>query len=101
MTLNWKLDVPQDATRETQWRITHTSRQSYFQAQMESPTLSSTLADSVIKVGVDLETVEKDSDIYAIQVDKVVSVTPISLDYTSRTDLSKLHEFIDELDEVQ
>ncbi len=95
-----KLDVPQGATEDIQWRITRTSRQSYFNARMESPTLSSTLSDSVIEVGVDLETVEKDSDIYAIQVDKVVSVTPISLDYTSRIDLSMLHEFIGDVDSV-
>ncbi len=95
-----KLDVPQDSTRDTQWRVTHVARQSYFKAQIDSPSLSSRLSDSNIAVEVDFETLEKDSDIHAIQVDKVVSVTPLSLNCTSRIELSKLQEFINDVDEM-
>ena len=31
--------------------------------------------------------IEPDSDVYALKVDRVVSVTPLSLDLTSRIDL--------------
>ena len=39
---------------------------------------------------VDHDTLETDSDIHAIQIDRVVSVTPLSLDITSRVDLGRL-----------
>lgn len=94
-----KLDIPQDANTRTPWRTTRVGNQSYFRADINSPTLTSRLMDSTIKIEVDFETLEKDTDIYAIQVDKVVSVTPISLDHTSRTDLTKLQGFLNRRDE--
>jgi 5'-nucleotidase len=42
----------------------------------------------------DPERTEKDSDIYAIMVEKKVSVTPISIDLTSRTDFNALKELL-------
>jgi 5'-nucleotidase len=38
----------------------------------------------------DLATLEPDSDVYALAVDRVVSVTPLSIDLTSRVDLAAL-----------
>ncbi len=34
--------------------------------------------------------VERDSDVWAVRVDQVVSVTPLSLDFTAPIDLSAL-----------
>jgi 5'-nucleotidase len=42
----------------------------------------------------DLATLEPDSDIYAVEVDKVVSVTPLSLDLTSRIALPELQSIM-------
>ncbi|MCP4752058.1 MAG: 5'/3'-nucleotidase SurE [Proteobacteria bacterium] len=95
-----KLDIPQNATRETPWRITCLEKQSYFSARIESPSLDSRLSDAKIGVAVDKEILDKNSDIYAILVDEVVSVTPISLDATSRVSLSRLQEHIREPDDV-
>jgi 5'/3'-nucleotidase len=89
-----KLDVPQSATRETPWRMTHLANQSYFSARIPAPDVNSTLSDSEVKVMVDTESLNKDSDVYAFLVDRVVSVTPLSLDFTSRTDLGKLAEYM-------
>jgi 5'-nucleotidase len=37
---------------------------------------------------------EPDSDVYAVLWDKVISVTPISLDLTSRTDMFRLQQIL-------
>lgn len=94
-----KMDIPCTATPETPWRITRQAKQSYFSAWIPSPTLNSSLKDSQVQVGVDRETLDKDSDIYAFLEDRVVSVTPLSLDFTSRTDLNKLSTFLRNNDE--
>lgn len=78
-----KVDVPCAATRQTAWRWTRASRQRYFvpvKAQRAS------LAEPG-KIGfvirVDPAALEPDSDIYALVVDKVVSVTPLTEDMTA------------------
>ena len=95
-----KIDVPQNATKETDWRVTSLANQSYFRAKIESPTLDSSLSDGQVKVSVDYDLLDKTSDIYALQVDQVVSVTPLSLDFTSRIERSSLHTFIKDDSEV-
>ena len=37
---------------------------------------------------------EPDSDVYALLIDKVVSVSPMSLDMTSRTDMFRLRQLL-------
>ncbi len=88
-----KVDVPQNAENTTEWRVTQLERQSYFQANIESPTLDSCLNDTDVTVSIDLDSLDTTSDVYALHVDKVVSVTPISLDFTSRVDLSLLQTY--------
>ncbi len=40
------------------------------------------------------ERTEPDSDIYALAVDRVVSVAPLSLDLTSRTDREQIESLL-------
>ena len=85
-----KLDVPAAATVETPWRLTFVSRQRYFNL---IPTRSGTLSSSSpmdYEKNPDVDKSEPGSDIYAFAVDHVVSVSPISLDLTSRVELSEL-----------
>jgi 5'-nucleotidase len=85
-----KLDVPSDATTETPWRLTRASRHTYFRPL--SPQRSSLTRPGLIDYEPldNPEDVESDSDIYALAVDRVVSVTPLSLDLTSRVDRASL-----------
>lgn len=89
-----KVDVPENATRETQWQVTSVARQSYFSAELESPTLESSLADSQIVKIKDYSHLDQDSDIYVFLKKGKVTVTPISLDFSSRTDLQKLQDYL-------
>lgn len=89
-----KIDVPQGATPDTPWRVTRVSRRRvYWPTRPERVALN-----DVGKLGYEFHTdpanAEPDSDVYAIMKDHVVSVTPISLDLTSRTDLYRLRQML-------
>jgi 5'-nucleotidase len=85
-----KVDVPSDATEQTPWRVSRVSRHTYFAAVPRACPVSTDGAT----VGLDYEAIprpdctEPDSDIYALAVDRVVAVAPVSLDLSSRVSLS-------------
>jgi 5'-nucleotidase len=82
-----KVDVPCDASPETPWEVTRLSRLTYFMAI--KPKRSSW--DQPERVGYrrinELGGEGVDTDVFALRVKRVVSVTPVSLDLTSRVDL--------------
>jgi 5'-nucleotidase len=83
-----KLDVPSRATTSTPWRITRVSRFNYFTSIVEE--VEGTRQFAGYERGVTPEEVEPDSDIYAIMVDEVISLTPMTVDLTARSDLAAL-----------
>jgi 5'-nucleotidase len=87
-----KVDVPKEADEDTPWRVTRLSRQQYYHATQPKPSLSSKISDYELTIEVDLETLHPRSDIHALHMDKCVSVTPLSLDFTSRVELDDLEE---------
>ena len=87
-----KVDVPEGATPDTPWRLTRLSRQHYVQVILDEPHLGSRLGESRISVRVDEATLEPDSDIHALVCDHIVSVTPLSLDATSRTQFADIQK---------
>jgi 5'-nucleotidase len=89
-----KVDVPCDASTETPWRVTRLSRQRYYRPL---PSGRSYLAEKRrlgYDIIVDRSTLEPDSDIHAVLVDRVVSVTPLSLNLTSRVALDRLESLL-------
>ena len=92
-----KIDVPADATPETGWRVTRQSRQSYYQDYAPAEfTPEGNLALLDYGIEVQWDTLESDSDIYAFAVDRVISVTPLSHDLTSRVGLADLEQLLRE-----
>jgi len=94
-----KLDVPDDATPNTPWRVTRLSREGYYHAL---PSGRGHLAEDRrlgYGIAVDFDRLEADSDVHALMVDRVVTVTPISLDLTSRVLLSELQALLEPLKE--
>jgi 5'-nucleotidase len=89
-----KIDVPEDADENTEVRVTRVSRQGYFSAKVDSPTLNSKLGDREVYISIDKDTLEPDSDVYAVLVDRVVSVSPISIDMTARVDINELKNIL-------
>lgn len=92
-----KVDVPSDATPETPWVLTRHSRVRYYfpiAAQRES---FSDHGPVSYEIRYDPALLEPDSDIHAVLVERKVSVTPISIDMTSRVDFSKLRSMLEEM----
>jgi 5'-nucleotidase len=82
-----KIEVPDGATPETAWRVTRLERRPYFRPL---PPQRERLGD-VGQIGYELvpdSDMAEDSDATAV-VEGVVSVTPLSIDMTSRVDLSR------------
>lgn len=84
------VNVPKSATPDTPWRLTRISRQRYFLPV--APNRENGNGRPGYRVMKDPSRTEKDSDIYALRVDRVVAVTPISMDMTSRNDFGLIEE---------
>jgi 5'-nucleotidase len=89
-----KVDVPCNATPETPWEITRLSRKIYYQPippQRDSWDQPGIPGYEVVG---DPQQDRPDSDVYTVRVKGNVSVTPLSLDLTSRIDLKVLQEYL-------
>lgn len=89
-----KVDVPSNATADTPWEITRLSRIRYYE-----PTRPERKSwDQPGLVGYRLTNEpsqdEANSDVYTVRVKRVVSVTPLSLDLTSRVDFMHLDQLM-------
>jgi len=90
-----KIDVPDDATPQTPWRLTRQSRQAYYEIYRPSAKPAAGMQVGLdYRIHVNWETLEPDSDIYALARDRVISVTPLSQDLTARTDLGELERML-------
>ena len=52
--------------------------------------MASRICDFETRIELHEEELERDSDIYALALERQVSVTPLSLDFTSRVGLTEL-----------
>jgi 5'-nucleotidase len=88
-----KVEVPATATTETPWRMTRLARHRYY---LPAPTKRPGKWDDPFYLEgypqVAPEEVEADTDIHVLLFDQLVSVTPLSLDFTARTDLAALEQ---------
>ncbi len=87
-----KIEVPHDATPQTPWKITRLARHRYYIPNARRPGTWDEPFYMDGRPNVKPEEVSPDSDIYALLFEKVVSVTPLSLDMTSRIDLHELEQ---------
>jgi 5'-nucleotidase len=87
-----KLEVPAHATPQTQWRMTRMSSLRYFVPFIKRSGSQAENGQIDYRIEVPLDRTEPDSDVYALTVDGVVAVTPLSLDMTARVDLKALEQ---------
>jgi 5'-nucleotidase len=86
-----KVDVPAEATAQTPWRITRQARQPYYKVlPPPAPMRPGPLVPLDYRIEVDWDTLGTDTDVYRFSRDRVVVVTPLSQDLTSRTDFASL-----------
>jgi len=76
------LNVPEGANRHTPWRWTRVSRNNFFHSVVREGKQGRFLKG--YEVDLDRETPERDSDVRAVVVDRVVSITPLTFDLTAR-----------------
>jgi 5'-nucleotidase len=81
-----KVDVPARATPLTPWRLTRLSRNRYFLPGVRRSGSWEEKGRIDYKIEI-LGGEEAGTDIHALAIDHVVSVTPLSLDMTARVDL--------------
>jgi 5'-nucleotidase len=90
-----KIDVPYDATPQTDWRITRLGRHRYYMPQLERKGEWNEPG----RIGFKRVTIQPgdsptDTDIYVINIEKKVSVTPLSLDTTSRVRFDDFDQYL-------
>jgi 5'-nucleotidase len=89
-----KVDVPSDATSKTEWAVTRLSKQAYFlpvTPKRESWDKPETVGYRRIE---ELSGSAVDTDVYSLRVKRMVSVTPLSLDLTSRVSLKEFEKLL-------
>jgi 5'-nucleotidase len=77
------INLPADATPDTPWRLTRLARERHPHPQ--APNRTAGQGQPGYTVLADPTQTRLDSDVWAAQVDRVVSVTPLSLGLTART----------------
>jgi 5'-nucleotidase len=85
-----KIDVPTGATSDTAWRWTRLSQTRYFIPIKPHRRRPMDPGPMGYEAYLDLEHLEPDSDVYAVRIDHVVSITPLTLDMTAPIDLTTL-----------
>ena len=89
-----KVDLPASATLETEWTTTRLARKRYFEPTPPRRGAWSEPGRPGYRRSDELETFDRDSDVYAVLSRRMVSVTPVSLDMTSRVDLAQFHQLL-------
>ena len=89
-----KVDVPSDATVDTPWQLTRVSRQRYYEPL--APVRSSWAERAAIgyREAGEFEKEPENTDVYVLRKKRMVSVSPLSLDLTSRVDFSELERLM-------
>jgi 5'-nucleotidase len=87
-----KVDVPSNATPQTPWTVTRLSHRQYYEPVL--PERASWDEPGLIgyRLTADPRDDIHDTDVYTLRVRRMVTVTPLSLDLTSRVDLSALEQ---------
>ena len=82
------VNVPDGAPPDTAWQLTRVSRfRHYIPIPRENPGCEGRMQHRQLD---DYRQTEPDSDIWAVEVDHVVSVSPLSVDLTSRVSMAAL-----------
>ncbi len=87
-----KIDLPDSVTASTPWRMTSQSLQPYYVSRRAKRDSLEDPGALDYEVHIDYDRLETESDIYAFVVDRVISVTPLSTDLTSRVSLTDFEQ---------
>ena len=89
-----KIDVPAGATLQTPWRVVRQALQPYFVPRIQRSGALNEPAQITYDIISGPGISPPGTDIYALAVERVVAVTPLSLDMTSRVPLDQFDSFL-------
>jgi len=89
-----KVDVPCDATPQTPWQVTRLAPQRYYIPVAPKRSSWEERGPVDYEEAADLEDEVKDSDVYVLRVKRMVSLTPLSLDFTARVDFGEMDKLL-------
>jgi len=89
-----KVDVPSDAKPDTPWQLTRVSKQRYYEPVVSSRTSWSEPGVIGYREAGILNNEPEDTDVYVLRTKRWVSVSPLSLDLSSRVDLAGLDKLM-------
>lgn len=87
-----KVDVPSNANMKTPWVITHQSRERYYHPVPTKKKSFEAPGKMGYRIQIESDHPEDESDLKALMIDRLVSVTPLSFDLTSRVDPQELRK---------
>jgi 5'-nucleotidase len=89
-----KVDVPSDAQANTPWQLTRISKQRYYEPFASGRVSLSEPGSIGYREAATLDDEPEDTDVYVLRMKRWVSVSPLSLDMSSRVDLAELEKMM-------
>jgi len=89
-----KVDVPSDATIDTPWQLTRVSRQRYYEPIAPVRESWSERAMINYREAAEFDHEAEDTDVYVLRKKRIVSVSPLSLDLTSRVNFAEFDKLL-------
>lgn len=89
-----KVDIPSNATPQTPWQVTRLARQRYFIPVAPKRKSWEERGPVDYQEAAILDSECEDSDVYVLRIKRLVSLTPLSLDFTARVDFDELNRLL-------
>lgn len=91
-----KVDLPHNLTLQTPWRVTRLSHQRVYHPTRPQRESLSDVGRLGYTFNINPAYADPDSDVYAVLHQRVISVTPMSLDMTSRINLHHFYQSLEQ-----
>jgi len=91
-----KIDVPEQATKKTEWKLTKVAKSGYYFREFKNPRKDNRLSDGKTKIIINENELDKNSDIHTFAIQELVSVAPISVDLSSRVEFDELRNLFEQ-----
>jgi 5'-nucleotidase len=85
-----KVEVPDNATKDTPWKITRVGRNLYYHMALAKRERWEDPNQIKYEIHYEDEKLDPESDVFVLRESRLVSVTPLSIDLTSRVDRIEL-----------
>lgn len=86
-----KIDIPDPCPEGTEERLTQMAQRKYLTFKLKDPQWNTPIQETTVHIDVDPADYQPQDDVYAVAVDGVVAVTPLSFDWTVRDEAILRH----------